>query len=421
MVSSKTAVQTERPKTPEARPEDEEPPDPGRVASRTSSRRSTPNPTLEIASTPEMPAARALDERGLPAPARAGAAGRRSGRRTTRLPLSLAEVEVVVLFTRATTSKRWEAHELLADQENEQVARLIAQVLEPHTRAVHLRSCRRDVESCLAGLDPGRHLIFNLFEGQVGRTGDEVAAARMLEERGFVHTGAPHAALARTCNKWTTKKIAAAAGLPTPAYHIIRKPGEWVGQLPAPLIVKPIAEEGSIGITQSSLARTAGEVRPLIEASLAKYRQALIVEEFVAGREINAALWGNRSPQLLPIAEIAFTWTDDPLQKFVTYDSKWISDSPEYSGTPGICPARLSANERRAVERVATGAWRELRMSGYARVDIRLRDGVPYILEVNGNPDLAPDAGFFRSAAAAGFTWEGMIQHVAQLALEPRS
>jgi D-alanine-D-alanine ligase len=362
-----------------------------------------------------------LDPRGIPMPPRADVAGRRAGRRTARLPLSLAEVEVVVLFTRATTSKRWEAHELLADQENEQVARLVAQVLEPHTLGVQLRSCRRDVESCLADLDPTRHLIFNLYEGQVGRSGDEVAAARLLEERGFIHTGAPYAALARTCNKWTTKKIVAAAGLPTPAYHIIRKPEEWVGQLPAPLIVKPIAEEGSIGITQTSLARTADDVRPLIDASLAKYRQALIVEEFVAGREINAALWGNRSPQLLPIAEIAFTWTDDPLQKFVTYASKWISDSPEYSGTPGICPAQLSPRERKAVERVATGAWRELRMSGYARVDIRLRDGVPYILEVNGNPDLAPDAGFFRSAAAAGFTWEGMIQHIARLALESRS
>jgi D-alanine-D-alanine ligase len=330
----------------------------------------------------------------------------------------LSEVEVVVLFTRATTSKRWEAHELLADEENEQVARLIAQVLEPHARGVQLRSCRRDVEACLVDLDPTRHLIFNLYEGQVGRTGDEVAAARLLEQRGFVHTGASYSALARSCNKWTTKKLAAAAGLPTPAYCIIRKPDDWTGQLPTPLMVKPIAEEGSIGITQSSLAKTAAEVRPLIEASLAKYRQALIVEEFIAGREINTALWGNHSPRLLPIAEIAFTWTDDPLQQFVTYASKWISDSPEFVGTPGICPALLAPHERRAIERVAVGAWRELRLQGYARVDMRLRDGVPYILEVNGNPDLAPDAGFFRSASAAGFTWEGMIRHIAELALE---
>jgi D-alanine-D-alanine ligase len=343
---------------------------------------------------------------------------REAARPAVRLPLDLAEVEVVVLFTRAKTSRRWEAHELLADEENEQVAGLIAQVLEPHVRDVHLRPCRRDIEGCLAGLDPARHLIFNLYESQVGRTGDEVAAARMLEERGFLHTGATHAALARSCNKWTTKKIIAAAGLPTPAFRIIRRPDDWTGQLPSPLIVKPIAEEGSIGITQSSLARTDDEVRPLVEASLAKYRQALIVEEFIAGREINAALWGNAAPRLLPIAEIAFTWTDDPLQQFVTYASKWISDSPEFIGTPGICPARLNRAERKAVERAAITAWRKLRMHGYARVDIRLRDGVPYLLEVNGNPDLAPDAGFFRSAAAAGFSWEGMIRHIAQLALD---
>jgi D-alanine-D-alanine ligase len=402
----------------EPRSEDDEPPDPGRVSKRTSSGRAAPKPSPgniynpEVASIQPFEVPRVGPVATLPFP---------RVRRAARLPFSLAEVEVVVLFTRATTSKRWEAHELLADQENAQVAKLVAQVLEPHARGVHLRSCRRDVETCLADLDPRRHLIFNLYEGQVGRTGDEVAAARLLEARGFVHTGASYAALAKTCNKWTTKKILAAAGLPTPAYYIIRRAEEWVGQMPAPVLVKPIAEEGSIGITQSSVARTADEVRPLIESSLAKYRQALIVEEFVSGREINAALWGNKAPTLLPLAEIAFTWTDDPLQQFVTYASKWISDSPEYIGTPGICPAQLSTRDRKAIERVATGAWRELRMSGYARVDIRLREGVPYILEVNGNPDLAPDAGFTRSTAAAGFTWEGMISHIAQLALDSQS
>ncbi|MFN2148797.1 MAG: ATP-grasp domain-containing protein [Anaerolineales bacterium] len=418
MVSSKNPTTVIPGKTPESRSEDEEPPDPGRVSTRTPSRRSTPNQTLTSNSSPELLIVPAAERTAIPLAPGLGTLERRAVRRAGRLPFELAEVDVVVLFTRTTTSKRWDAQELLADEENAQVARLIAEVLEPHTRSIQLRACRRDVEACLRDLDPARHLIFNLYEGQVGRTGDEVAAARYLQERGFIHTGAPYAALARTCNKWTTKKIVAAAGLPTPAYVIIRKPEEWQGQLSAPLIVKPIAEEGSIGITQSSLARTAQDVRPLIEASLAKYRQALIVEEFVTGREINAALWGNHTPQLLPIAEIAFTWTDDPLQQFVTYASKWISDSPEYTGTPGICPARLSARDRKAIERVATGAWRELRLSGYARVDIRLRDGIPYILEVNGNPDLAPDAGFFRSAAAAGFNWEGMIQHIAQLALD---
>ena len=418
MISKKNAGQSADRGRSETRSEDDEPPDPGRVTKRTSSRRAAPKPSSGVFGSSDATSIQLFE---VPRVGPAIPSPIPKTRRAARLPLSLGEVEVVVLFTRATTSKRWEAHELLADQENAQVAKLVAQVLEPHARGVRLRSCRRDVETCLADLDPRRHLIFNLYEGQVGRTGDEVAAARLLEARGFIHTGASYAALARTCNKWTTKKILAAAGIPTPAYRIIRKADEWNGQMPAPVLVKPIAEEGSIGITQSSVARTASEILPLIESSLAKYRQALIVEEFVTGREINAALWGNKAPNLLPLAEIAFTWTDDPLKQFVTYASKWISDSPEYTGTPGICPAQLSTHDRKAIERVAIGAWRELRLSGYARVDIRLRDGVPYILEVNGNPDLAPDAGFTRSTAAAGYTWEGMIRHIAQLALDSQS
>jgi D-alanine-D-alanine ligase len=402
----------------EARTDDDEPPDPGRVKARTPPRRQSLtqisfNPagtTLQLLELPRSPSA----------PARVPAVRCRVRARSL-LPVELAEVEVVVLYTRATSSKRWEAHELLADQENAQVAKLVADSLRPHARKVQVRSCRRDVAACLRDLDPARHLIFNLYEGQVGRTGDEVAAARQLEADGFIYTGAPYAALARTCNKWTTKKILAAAGLPTPAYHIIREARDWQGQLPAPVIVKPIAEEGSIGITQSSLARADEDVLPLIESSLAKYRQAVIVEEFVAGREINAALWGNGKPKLLPLAEIAFTWTDDPLQQFVTYASKWVEESPEFTGTPGICPADLNESDQAAIEKASLKAWHELHLSGYARIDIRLRDGIPYILEVNGNPDLAPDAGFFRSVRTSGMAFDEMTSHIAQLALLSRA
>ena len=142
------------------------------------------------------------------------------------------------------------------------------------------------------------------------------------------------------------------------------------------------------------------------------------MEEYIAGREINVAIWGDGSPRILPIAEIDFTWTDDPLEKFVTYASKWISDSPEFNGTPGICPAHLTTKERKIIEQVSLESWHRLHLSGYARIDMRLREGIPYILEVNANPDLAPDAGFFRSAAAAGYSYEAMILHIAHLALK---
>jgi D-alanine-D-alanine ligase len=337
------------------------------------------------------------------------------------LPTRLNAVDVVVLYTPVLASKGWNEQDLLADQETEQVAAHVASVLESHAAKVQIMPCMPSLEASLAMLDPSRHLIFNLCEGQLGRKGSEAQTARVMSERGFIHTGASYAALARTSNKWTTKKILQAAGLPTPAYQIVRRVNDWQLEIPTPLMVKPIAEDGSIGITQRSLARTNDEVLPLVREHLKKYRQAVLLEEFIAGREINVSIWGNGAARLLPIAEIDFTWTDDPLQKFVTYASKWISDSPEFSGTPGICPARLTAKERRTIEQISLQSWHHLHLSGYARIDMRLHDGIPYILEVNANPDLAPDAGFFRSAAAAGYSYEAMILHIAHMALNLRS
>ena len=341
-------------------------------------------------------------------------------RRRDRLPPRLDAVEVVVLYTPVLASKGWTAQDLLADQETEQVAAHIAAALQNHAAGVKIMPCKPNLKACLAKLDPSRHLIFNLCEGQLGRKGSEAQIARMMSERGFVHTGASYSALARTANKWTTKKILQANGLPTPAYQIIRHATDWELEIPAPVMVKPIAEDGSIGITQRSLARTDDEVLPLVQEHLKKYQQAVLLEEFIAGREINVAIWGDATPRILPIAEIDFTWTDDPFEKFVTYASKWIDDSPEFSGTPGICPARLTTKERKTIEEISLQCWQHLHLSGYARIDMRLRDGIPFILEVNANPDLAPDAGFFRSATAAGYSYEAMILHIAHLALNPR-
>jgi D-alanine-D-alanine ligase len=120
---------------------------------------------------------------------------------------------------------------------------------------------------------------------------------------------------------------------------------------------------------------------------------------------------------VLPIAEIAFTWTDEPLQRIVTFSGKWHADSVEAVGTPGICPADLSQDDQDAVEAAAVLAYQKMGVRGFARVDIRLRDGTPLILEVNINPDLAEDAGFYRSARTAGHSYASMLLHILRLAL----
>ena len=178
-----------------------------------------------------------------------------------------------------------------------------------------------------------------------------------------------------------------------------------------------MAEEGSCGITLASVVSDRATLGQRIDSCIRTYRQPALVEEFIAGRELNVALWGNGFPEVLPIAEIAFEFTDDPLEQIVTFSGKWHKESAEAIGTPGVCPAALSAEEQDRVEAAAVLAYQKLGVRGYARVDMRLREGVPYILEVNIHPDLAEDAGFFRSARTAGHSYPSMLLHILRLAL----
>ena len=337
-------------------------------------------------------------------------------RRIRRAP-ELRRVGVVVLHSLALSLERGREQDRIADEETARVAQAVAEALEGRVGDVRLAPVWDDIPGALAAFDPGEYAVFNLCESLGGRAFTEPEAPRQIQAAGFVFTGAPYLALRRAANKREAKRRLVEAGLPTPRSRCIRRGGEPVEGVPFPVLVKPVEEGGSFGITQDSVIDDPAALFARIEETLAIYRQPVLVEEYIAGREINVAVWGNRQPQVLPISEIRFDWTDDPLKQLVTFDSKWVEESIEYRGTPAVCPAELELRDRLRIEAVALEAYRLLGLRGYARVDMRLKDGIPYILEVNANPDLAPDAGFYRSARAGGFSYPGMTLHILKLAL----
>ncbi|MEW6566891.1 MAG: ATP-grasp domain-containing protein [Chloroflexota bacterium] len=332
-------------------------------------------------------------------------------------PRTLRQLHVVVAYSLALSLERGRPEDRIADEETSAVASAIASALRGRVRRVELAPVWDDLPSVLQRYDPNQHVIFNLVESLGGRAFTEPEAPRILEAMGFLYTGASYQSLQRCANKLTTKKLIEAAGLPVARCQVFRHNGQRSVTVPLPAIVKPVAEGGSFGVTQESLARTRDELLERVERCLDLYRQPVLAEEYIAGREINVALWGNRQPTVLPVSEVVFRWTRDPLQQFVTFNSKWLPDSAEYRGTPVVCPAPLTTSERHCVEVAAIKAYQVLGLRGYGRVDMRLKDGVPCILEVNANPDLAPDAGFFRSASAAGYTYSQTIGQILKLAI----
>jgi D-alanine-D-alanine ligase len=205
----------------------------------------------------------------------------------------------------------------------------------------------------------------------------------------------------------------------TPSWWLFRHPDEvygLAGDLVFPLIVKPVAEDASIGVGPDAVVHTVRALCERVAYVVERYRQAALAEVFVVGREFNISLWGD-PPRVMPLAEIDFAAFDDPYARIVSFAAKWEADSFEYHHTPVLCPASVDPSLGDHVSHVARRAWTTMGCQGYARVDMRLdQNGRLYVVEVNCNPDLSPDAGFYRAAETAGYSYEDMVVRIVEIA-----
>jgi len=184
-----------------------------------------------------------------------------------------------------------------------------------------------------------------------------------------------------------------------------------------PLFVKPIREDASLGISRNAFVTDRAGLKERCRYIARRYRQPALVEAYVEGRELNVSIIGNRKPTALPISEIDMSTIPDGKPRVCDYRAKWVPESEEYITTVPLCPAPLPRATERKVKETALACYRLLSCRGYARVDIRLsRENVPFVLEVNPNPCIAPDSGIVRSAAAVGISYPKLIYRIADLA-----
>jgi D-alanine-D-alanine ligase len=262
-------------------------------------------------------------------------------------------------------------------------------------------------------------LVFNLCEGLGGLGADEALPASAVELLGLPMTGAPAFTLGLCFRKDLVNAHLRAHGIAVPDWAVAEA-GQPLAWRRYPAIVKPAAEDASLGIDAASVVRDEKELDAARERGHKTWPR-LLVQRFVDGREINVALVGER---VLPHSEIEWSLPDG-WPRVVTYAAKWETGSVYDRGTVprivGPSEARLSTRLTRLARRV----WSAVEGVGYARVDVRIDErGHLYVIDVNPNPDLSPGAGLARQAAGAGWSYEDLVGHIVDLAFttqDPRA
>ena len=264
-----------------------------------------------------------------------------------------------------------------------------------------------DIANHLHSFDPSEHIIFNWCEGLPGLEHSEWLVAKRLEMLGFTFTGADSETLALAQDKFRVKVLLDQAGIPTPAWRIYHdaEPCAW-DRFPA--IVKPMNEHCSAGITPDSVVLNPVDLENRVLFILETYNQPAMVEDFIDGREFHVSVWGNEKLTVLPAAEMDFSFFGDIKDRLCTYDSKFIPGSDHYEKIETLLPAPLSDEETLALEKVCCDAYRAIGCRDYARLDIRLRDNVFYVLDVNPNADISSEASMACAAEIAGVTYGQM-------------
>ena len=261
-------------------------------------------------------------------------------------------------------------------------------------------------------------LVFNLCEEFLGCSQLEMNVAAVLELLQVPFTGSSPLTLGLTQDKGKTKTILAACGIPTPAFRVWqpREPSRIAG-LRFPLFVKPLLEDASLGIDNEAFVRDETALLRQIQKIYQVHKQPVLIEEYIEGRELNVSILGPDPLDVLPISEIDFSTLPPGLPKICSYAAKWEEESREYVSTLPVCPAPLSPQVESQVKEISLQAYRIMECRDYGRVDIRLSaEDIPYVLEVNANPDISTDAGMPRSAKAAGLDYDQLIGRIVETA-----
>jgi D-alanine-D-alanine ligase len=265
----------------------------------------------------------------------------------------------------------------------------------------------------------GADLVFNLTESFAGDDTMDVNIAAYLDLIGIPYTGTGPRGLFLGQEKSVAKKLFQFQGIKTPFFATSYKGMlDHSDDIKFPLIVKPTSEDGSIGIDCDSVVETVKELMERIHYIHEEFDSPALIEEFIDGREIYAAVLGNSNPEVLPLIELDLSKLPKGTPRVAGQDVKFERESEAYKLTKSFPVEDLDEDLREKLSKTAKSAFIALRFRDYGRIDMRLdKKGEVYVIEANPNPWLASSQEFAMAARKSGRTYTQLIGEIVDLAV----
>jgi D-alanine-D-alanine ligase len=307
-------------------------------------------------------------------------------------------------------------HDMLAECDSDETIAAVGHALQEKHQVVFIESD----DKAYGRLKRQRpHLVFNIAERVVGPN-RESHIPTICEMLDIPHTGSDPLTLGICLDKSRAKEILSYHRVPNPAFWIVESASAIPAGVRLPAIVKPMFEGSSKGIKNNSLVQSLGELYERVEEVVGTYRQPVIVERFLAGREFTVGVLGNDPDyEVLPIVEIDHAQLPAGAAPVYSYEAKWLWDTPEKPLDIFKCPAPIPAVLKAKIENLVVRTCRVLRIRDWARIDVRLDEkGEPNILEVNPLPGILPkpedNSCLPKAARTAGYSYSDLIHRVVE-------
>jgi D-alanine-D-alanine ligase len=286
-----------------------------------------------------------------------------------------------------------------------------------HEPSYHLLDGKN--QSLLALAKCGADLIFNLTESYAGDDTMDKNIAAFLELLHIPYTGSGPQAHYLAQDKAIAKKIFDFYKIKTPDFATSYKGlTDHSHDIDFPLIVKPVSEDGSIGIDTGAVVESVKELMERIHYIQEEFDSPALIEEYIEGREIYASIVGNDNPEVLPLVELDLSKLPKGTPRIATQDVKFDHETEAYKVTKSAPVEDLDEDTTKKLQDTAVAAYRALKLRGYGRIDMRLnKKGEVYVIEANPNPWLASTAEFTMAAKRAGYSYTDMIDKIVALAL----